>query len=302
MDNLFQPTLKSTMNTSRHSRGLKLQKTLQSLVKLRGGTRVARFLARKANSVYFKGQWFAQARDLHCLLDVQSEIELQLLLYGGFDQALLRYLASSLSPGDTFVDVGANIGAISIPAAAMVGPAGHVFSFEADPQIFDKLTTNINFNSLPQLEPLKEALGSESGVKTFYRPPSNGVFSEAVGSLYASEWHSGDSAFDVEIRTLDSVLQGRNINQDDFIKIDVEGAEIDVLKGSLQTLERHQPTLCIEVCAHTYDAAGWNTQDLMELLLPFGYRFEVLDGRSGLTRPLSSHSDTEFLNLIARAR
>jgi hypothetical protein len=149
---------------------------------------------------------------------------------------------------------------------------------------------------------LKEALGSESGVKTFYRPPSNGVFSEAVGSLYASEWHSGDSAFDVEIRTLDSVLQGRNINQDDFIKIDVEGAEIDVLKGSLQTLERHQPTLCIEVCAHTYDAAGWNTQDLMELLLPFGYRFEVLDGRSGLTRPLSSHSDTEFLNLIARAR
>lgn len=290
------------MTSAKHSRGLMLQKTLRSLVRYKGGTRLARLLARKADSAYFKGQWYAQARELHYLLDIKSEIELQLLLYGGFDQGLLSYLGSSLSPGDTFIDVGANIGAVSLPAAAIVGTEGHVFAFEADPLIFDKLNTNINLNSFPYLEPLNQALGSEAETKTFYRPPSNGVFSEAVGSLYSSDWHSGGSAFQVEVRTLDSVLHALNVSQVDFIKIDVEGAEIDVLKGSLQTIEAHRPNLCIEVCPHTYSAAGWTTQDLMELLLPFGYRFEVLDGHSGQTRPLISSTDTDFLNLIARAR
>ncbi|MFM7244192.1 MAG: FkbM family methyltransferase, partial [Planctomycetaceae bacterium] len=120
--------------------------------------------------------------------------------------------------------------------------------------------------------------------------------------LYSNDWHSGGSAFEVEVRTLDSVINALNVSHVDFIKIDVEGAEIDVLKGSLQTLESHRPTLCIEVCPHTYSAAGWTTQDLVELLLPFGYRFEVLSGHSGQTRPLSSSGDTDFLNLIARVR
>jgi FkbM family methyltransferase len=221
-------------------------------------------------------------------------------LYPKYDE-ILPNLVTFLDSPEWVVDIGANIGCICLPLAKHVGDRGCVLSFEADPAVFQKLQDNFSLNSFPQWRGFNEALGSSPGTLTFHRAASSGSFGNAIGSLYANDWHAGGSTFEVSIDTLDRVLGRDQINRVDVIKIDVEGAEMDVLRGSLQTIEKYRPILCLEVCEHTYTSAGWTPQDLFDLLTPFGYSFEALDERNpGQTRPLRGPHDRDYLTLVAR--
>ena len=282
------------------SNGLILQKGLRSLRPLKGGTRIAKAVARMANRACYHGKWPAiDSRNLHYILDADSEIDWQLFFCGGFDNSLLSFLETILHPGDILVDVGANIGCISLPATTMVGTAGKVLAFEADPQIFYKLKVNNDQNALPSLECLNIALGAVEERKKFFRPPTSGMFSDAVGSLYPNQWLDGGFNFDVFVRPLDKVLHEKGITRIRCIKIDVEGGEMDVLRGSFNTLRSCHPVLCIEMCRHTYSAAGWTPKDLTDFLAPLGYVFKALDGKSGQLLPLESTPEYDFLNLVA---
>jgi FkbM family methyltransferase len=289
------------LNSSDFS-GLKSQRFIQRLCKLKGGTRVARHLAGVLDQFFFNRRWIALDRDgVKFSLNVNSELEWQILAYGGFDFPLIDMLKSVVSTDSVLIDIGANIGCISLPLAKCVGTDGCVLSFEADPAVFQKLQDNFSLNSFPQWRGFNEALGSSPGTLTFHRAASSGSFGHAIGSLYANDWHAGGSTFEVGIDTLDRVLGRDQINRVDVIKIDVEGAEMDVLRGSLQTIEKYHPILCLEVCEHTYTSAGWTPQDLFDLLTPFGYSFEALDERNpGQTRPLRGPHDRDYLTLVAR--
>jgi FkbM family methyltransferase len=280
------------------------QKAIQRLCRVKGGTRVARWLAGFLNRVAFKGEWIAQDREgVWFALNVDSELEWQVLAYGGFDFALLDYLRSVLQPGAVFVDVGANVGCVCLPAANRVGARGRVLAFEADPAVFERLQRNASLNDLPQWRGQALALGRSAGAMTLHRGAGSGAFGQAVGSLYASDWHQGGSTVQVPVDTLDHALEAGAADRVDVIKIDVEGAELDVLKGGLATIQRHQPLLCVEVCEHTYTSAGWCPKDLFDLLAPMGYSFEALDERNpGKTRALQGPQDRDYLTLVARVR
>lgn len=282
--------------------GLKSQRLIQRLCRLKGGTRVARRLAGFLDQFFFNGRWAALDSDgVKFSLNVSSELEWQILAYGGFDFPLLEILKTVVAKGSVFIDIGANIGCICLPLAKYVGPSGCVLSFEADPVVFQKLQNNSSLNSFVQWRGYNHALGSTSGTLTFHRAASTGSFGHAVGSLYESDWHTGGSTFDVSVDTLDRAIEKDQINRVDVIKIDVEGAEMDVLRGSLQTIEKFRPILCLEVCEHTYTTAGWTPQDLFDLLSPFGYSFEALDERNpGRTRALRGPNDRDYLTLVAR--
>jgi FkbM family methyltransferase len=300
-----QPLLHKTDMPMMHSSdiyGLKSQRLIQRLCRLKGGTRVARRLAGFLDQSFFKGRWTALDRDgVKFSLNVNSELEWQILAYGGFDFSLLDILKTAIAKDSVFIDIGANIGCICLPLAKHVGDRGCVLSFEADPAIFKKLQHNTSLNSFAQWRGFNHALGSTPGTLTFHRAANTGSFGHAVGSLYASDWHSGGSTFEVSVDTLDRVLDKDQVNRVDAIKIDVEGAEMDVLRGALQTIERYRPILCLEVCEHTYTSAGWTPQDLFELLSPFGYSFEALDERNpGRTRQLQGPDDRDYLTLVAR--
>lgn len=278
------------------------QKLIQSLVRVKGGIRVARFIARLLNDAFFKGKWAAiDGQGVKYRLDIISELEWQILCYGGFDLPLLAVLKRHLRLGDTFIDIGANVGCISLPLVSHLGVDGHVLAFEADPEIFQKLQTNASSNSFIQLSGFNHAIGSTTGSVVFHRATNSSSFGQAVGSLYASDWHSGGSTFQVNVDSLDRVLDKHPVKRVHAIKIDVEGAEMDVLRGSLLTIERNLPLFVIEVCKHTYISAGWTPQDLFDLLSPFGYSFEALDEKNpGQTRPLPGIIDVDYLTIVAR--
>jgi len=144
-----------------------------------------------------------------------------------------------LSPSDHFIDIGANIGWYAIAAAVRVGRAGHVVAFEPDGDNFALLEANIKQRQGISITPLRCALGAARGRATLKISGNNKGdqrvrnFEAAVGGAQAAD--------SVSIETLDDVLAGMPLFDLDklrIIKIDVQGFEAEVLKGSGHLLSR----------------------------------------------------------------
>jgi FkbM family methyltransferase len=144
-----------------------------------------------------------------------------------------------LSPSDQFIDIGANIGWYAVSAAVRVGSAGHVVAFEPDLSNFALLEANIRQNRSSSITPLRCALGAARGKATL-RASGTNKGDQRVREFEATVegTQSGDS---VSIETLDEVLEAMPLFDLDklrIIKIDVQGFEAEVLKGSARLLSR----------------------------------------------------------------
>ena len=135
-------------------------------------------------------------------------------------------------PGDVVVDVGAHIGLYTLRAARDVGGDGKVIAVEPDPQSFHILKDNVSLNNLNNVLVVNAALSETSGQKTFYAatdPSLSGFELQPEARIRKIET--------VKIMTLDELLTNLNIEKVDWIKIDVEGAELQVLMGGVRLLE-----------------------------------------------------------------
>lgn len=168
-------------------------------------------------------------------LDTDFYIGKALEAYGEREELEVQFLCSLVNSGDVFVDVGANIGAITIPVAKKVGqsPDGKVIAFEPQGPMYELLCENVEQNEL-KVETYKAGLGAEAGraglPKVDYNQPNN---------FGGCALLPGD---EVEVITLDSLELGRC----NFIKIDVEGKETEVIRGAVKTILRHRPLLYVE--------------------------------------------------------
>mmetsp|Transcript_10506 Transcript_10506/g.23640 ORF Transcript_10506/g.23640 Transcript_10506/m.23640 type:complete len:365 (-) Transcript_10506:78-1172(-) len=173
-------------------------------------------------------------------------------LVGYYDQQELDLLLRVTSPGDTFVDIGANMGAITVPLAAHVGKTGSVYAFEPFRQVFQYLNANVAANGLMNVYTFQHALSDDSAAPRIRTPAPSlsagqnaGMYSVFQGeSLAPNEQTSAirERMEDVSVRTLDSF----GLSRVDVVKIDVEGHAARVLAGSLETLRAHRPILWFE--------------------------------------------------------
>ena len=168
-----------------------------------------------------------------------------LLASGEYVQAELDVLAALIAqcpPHPVLIDVGANIGVHTLFFASLAGPRGTVHSFEAQRVVFQMLMGNLALNSIENVHGHGMALGAEPGTLALppmdYNKPRNfgGV---ALGGEAAP---AGTAVETVAIMTLDSLELARV----DFIKLDVEGMEEDVLRGARGTLDRCRPMMQVE--------------------------------------------------------
>ena len=153
-------------------------------------------------------------------------------------------LTDLLGPGMTFYDIGANVGFCSMIAARMVAPGGHVISFEPLPENVAALSHNAAINHFGHVTVFETALSDTDGEMTF-------AISERPtwGKLHSSNLPPDRHVDDirVSVRRLDSVVDESHLPLPQIIKMDVEGAENDVLKGARETLRRGRPILLIEL-------------------------------------------------------
>lgn len=149
-----------------------------------------------------------------------------------------------LRPGMAFYDLGANIGFFSLLAARLVGPRGCVICFEADPEIAARLRENLAYNKLAYAVAEEKAIWSEPTTISFARADSNTSPDRGLGHV-----SSGDSAaantISVEAVSLDQYALSHTAP--DFLKCDVEGAEVAVFDGAERLLREKRPILLVEM-------------------------------------------------------
>jgi len=148
------------------------------------------------------------------------------------EEDILQHFTPKL--GDVVVDVGAHIGRYTIISSKLAGPNGTVIAIEADPDNFDLLNENIALNGLSNVLPINCAAYSKQIEITLYRQSSSSVYSSVI-TTRAPENHN---YVKVPARTLDEILHLNGIRKVNWIKIDVEGAEFEVLKGAAQLLSK----------------------------------------------------------------
>jgi FkbM family methyltransferase len=175
---------------------------------------------------------------------------------GEFARAEVDFLIAHLSPNGAVCDVGANIGTVSIPLAKAF-PGLSVFAFEPQLPIFRLLMRNVALNGLMSVEPYPWALGETDGVIEFATPA---LTTQTNFGAVGRGSQSGDKV-PVVIRRLDSfALPSLSI-----IKIDVEGHDLEVVRGAQETIQRDRPILFCE--AH----ASPKTVELIRLLVQWDY-------------------------------
>ena len=193
-------------------------------------------------------------------LDISDLIDW--FIYWGFQEVSMKKLFSLIREGDYVVDVGANVGAVTLNAAKLVGDKGRVFSFEPDPVNFIRLQRNFSLNKFDNIKLTSKALGDIEG-KGFIRV----VTERNLGGNRLST-----TGTPIEIITLDDFIKREKINRVDLIKIDTEGYEMHVLKGAIQTLKTFKPKLFIEIDDNNLKEQGASALELIKYLENLGYK------------------------------
>ena len=144
------------------------------------------------------------------------------------------------------LDVGANIGLYTLALAAMA-PEGSVWAFEPGPSTFEFLSRNVEINSLVNAHPVNAAVSDVTGTVEFQDIPffTAGSFT-VVGEPFLTTEVLGSLCIKSPSITIDQFMADQGLDRLDFVKVDVEGGEISVLDGAVQTLAEHRPLVVLE--------------------------------------------------------
>lgn len=173
-------------------------------------------------------------------LDPRFEME---YASGQYEAPVQRELLSNLRPGSVFYDVGAHIGIVSMFAAQLVGAEGAVFAFEADPENARRIEEHILRNGFNQIQLIPNAVWSSAGRLRFER--ASGQSSRNQGAVSTGSNPSTGSTVEVEAIALDDYAEISR--PPTLIKVDVEGAEGEVLRGAERIFAAFRPVLICEV-------------------------------------------------------
>lgn len=196
---------------------------------------------------------------------------------GTHEERVQRLLARRVKPGFVVYDIGAHVGFFTLLFSRLVGTVGLVYAFEPLPENFDRLTANIKANSLSNIEASPLALSDEDGNATFVRDASS-----FKGCLAQEEPADAKSLVRVQAARIDTIVS-RGARPPDLLKIDVEGAEAAVIRGSVRTIEAYRPWMLVEI--HSPQAG----RDVVDAL-PVPYHFlDVATGREAILPPARGH-------------
>lgn len=250
-----------------------LQKKLRLFPHFRGKHRLSRLFLQKG--------YRETARDIrirghhHCEYILPHIIEYSYweAFYNGiYEPETLDYLIDQLPRNGCFIDVGANIGLISIPLAKR-RPDISIFAIEADPHIFGYLNQNTQLNRLTNIKALNYPVYAENGLELPFFAPKDKMGCGSFSPLFTQE------ATMLITKTLDKIVEEQLIPKVDLIKMDIEGYEYYAIKGAQGVLKRDAPLIVFEFVDWAEDLAkDLNPGDCQQLLLSIGYQITILQG------------------------
>ncbi len=165
------------------------------------------------------------------------------LALGTYEVPIQNIFAQYLKTGAVFYDIGANVGFFSIVAAKLVGDSGKVIAFEPGKDNAQAIRHNAALNNFKQIEVIEKAISNTSGSGQLLLAKYSG--GHALATADAPPDLAGEITVDVV--SIDDLIAQKLIVPPNFVKVDVEGAELDVLKGMKETIKTYQPTIIYEV-------------------------------------------------------
>lgn len=203
------------------------------------------------------------------------------LLWGGFERAEIFFVGRFLRSGMTVLDIGAHHGLYTLLASKKVGAAGRVAAFEPSPRERAQLQRNVKINFCSNVGIEAYALGGERAQTDLY-VVSGGE--DGCNSLRPPIAASSAAPMSVAVRRLDDWMEERKMERVDFIKLDVEGGERDVLRGAEKLLEREpRPVILAEVQDLRTGPWGYAAKEIIEHLARRRYQWFAMDAEGWLS-------------------
>jgi FkbM family methyltransferase len=220
----------------------------------------------------------AWCRGLRLRLRLGNDIGWSVFIGGAYEPNELVFLAATLQPGMTFVDVGANEGLYTLLAAVQVGNGGRVFALEPSSREVERLRANIDVNRLRNVEVFQLALYDRAGSAPLTRASFGHEGQNVIGNRIPNAAVATAGAETVRLETLDAFVAARSLDRLDLVKLDAEGCEARIVEGGRSTMQRFRPILLIEIAPEHLAAQGSSVDHLLELLAELDYRVSVFGG------------------------
>ena len=208
---------------------------------------------------------------------------------GIWEPYMEKLMRKLIKPGDTVIDIGANIGYFTAVFAECVGKNGSVIAFEPLPPLAQLIERCKMFNTLPQITVYPYALSDRTeNMLIKINPISPGV-SHSVDAATAQECERKipDTIATVKAISLDAILK-TSLQRLDFIKIDVEGMEDLVFKGAEQHIRKFLPIIVWEFSPHLYAKRKVSAEQLLQYFEQMGYVFGIVPDLAPLPNPLNT--------------
>jgi len=194
-----------------------------------------------------------------------------LFVSGSYEPNEFAWLGTLLEPGMNVLDVGANEGLYALFAAQRVGAAGRVLAFEPSPREFHVLERNLALNGLSNVAVIRAAASDRDGAARLRIAEADHAGQSTLGQFAYPIDQVGNET--VRLRRIDGVVDELALDAIHLMKVDVEGAEVAVLRGAWETLARDRPCLLIEVVDAALRGQGASREELAHILEQLGYQF-----------------------------
>lgn len=210
--------------------------------------------------------------------------------FGVSEPELFSFYEEFLKPGMVVADAGANIGLHTLFFAKRVGPLGSVYAFEPGAAAFKRLQAHVKRNQLSNVHCFHCALGAAEGRVSLVE-----IEEDSSRNFVANDPLTFGADNEVKLRPLDQVLREAAVEKVDFLKLDVEGFEPEVLKGAIGYLSRQEiRVLQLELDERSLARSGSTADSVSDMLCRFGYQRAEWSHQDSCFRPVDKASLNTF--------
>lgn len=206
----------------------------------------------------------------------------------------LEVVRQALKPGDVFIDAGAYHGWYALVASKVVGESGVVLAFEPNPMAYATLVRNVTESGRRNIRTFNMALSSTNGSVWLYKGPGD---ESPSGLAYVP---GGLGREQVTAKRLDDVLAEAEIRRVTLMKLDVQGSEVNVLRGAMGAISQSRPLLIFEVDPAAARRMSVSPRAAWDLLAALGYSFFRVSGDAlAILHEFPALQEGAFLNIVA---
>ena len=236
-------------------------------------------------------------------LDVHECVQKAIFCFHYFEPEDVAVFRRFVKPNGVLLDVGANIGQYSLLACKLMGDSGKIYAFEPSADVRVRLQKNIALNSFSTIEVVPCAVAASRGTMKFY--PAHQEGNQGVGSLMPAQAFRSEiratEGVDVDVVSVDGFCEERGIDRVDILKIDVEGYDLEVLKGAEEVMRRNPEMLIMsEVEPLNLEQLGATAKDFYAFMASHG--FDPWYAEGGRLKRLEGETPPYHPNLFFRSR